>query len=57
MFVKFEDVHGHEVWVNRERVNWIKEFTQDNTTISFGGEETVSVKIPPTQVVRILNQQ
>jgi hypothetical protein len=56
MFVKFEDVYGKEVWVNRERINWVKEYTQQNTVISFGEENTVSVKVPPAQVVEVLNR-
>jgi hypothetical protein len=54
MFVKFEDVYGHEVWIQRERVNYIKEFTQQNTLINFGEENTVSVKLTPAQIVQIL---
>lgn len=57
MFVKFQDVYGKEVWIQRERVNFIKEFTQENTFINFGEENTVSVKLTPAQIVQILNSQ
>ena len=57
MFVKFQDVYGKEVWIQRERVNFIKEFTQENTLINFGEENTVSVKLTPAQTVQILNSQ
>ena len=57
MFVKFEDVYGHEVWIQCDRVNYIKEFTEQNTLINFGEENSVSVKLSPAQTVQILNSQ
>jgi hypothetical protein len=56
MFVKFEDVYGKEVWVNRERINWVKEYRRQNTVISFDEDNTVSVKVPPAQVVEVLSR-
>ena len=38
--VLFEDVNGLEVFVNPERVIWVREYGDRNTVISCGGEDT-----------------
>jgi hypothetical protein len=52
-FVKFEEVHGKEMYVNFDRVNYISE-SGDRTVIHFDGEQSVTVQLTPAQVMTIL---
>jgi hypothetical protein len=53
-FVLFEDVLGKEVFVNPERVVWVREYGNHNTEISCGNEEKFSVRLSPAQAVAAL---
>ena len=50
----FEDVHGKEVFVNPKRVIWVREYGDQNTEISCGGEDKFSVRPSPAQAVAAL---
>ena len=52
--VLFEDVHGLEVFVNPERVIWVREYGDRNTVISCGGEDKFMVRLTPAQAVAAL---
>ena len=51
----FEDVDGLEVFVNPERVIWVREYGQE-TIISCGGEDKVTVRLTPAQAVAALGK-
>jgi hypothetical protein len=53
-FVMFEDVDGMEVYVNPERVIWVKEYPNQTTVISCGREDKFSVRLAPAQAVAAL---
>jgi len=50
----FEDVDGMEVYVNPERVIWVREKNHENTIISCGHEDTIMVRLSPAQAVAVL---
>ena len=50
----FEDVNGHEVYVNPKRVIWIREQGDQNTVVSCGGEDKFTVRLSPAQAVAAL---
>jgi len=50
----FEDVHGKEVYVNPNRVIWVREYGDQNTEISCGAEDKFSVRLSPAQAVAAL---
>ena len=52
--VKFPDVNGHDMYVNAERVTYITPYSDKVTTIHFGAEHSVSVKLELAQVVSLL---
>ena len=52
--VLFEDVNGQEVFVNPKRVIWVREYGDQNTVISCGGEDKFTVRLTPTQAVAAL---
>ncbi|WP_419683751.1 hypothetical protein ACN22W_09420 [Burkholderia theae] len=43
-FVHFEDVNGNAVYVNPERVTFVREAQSDETQIFFGAEHALRVK-------------
>jgi hypothetical protein len=55
-FVMFEDVNGLEVFVNPERVIWVREYSDQNTVISCGGQDTFRVRLSPSQAVAALGK-
>ena len=55
-FVMFEDVNGLEVFVNPERVIWVREYADQNTVISCGEQDTFRVRLTPSQAVAALGK-
>ncbi len=55
-FVMFEDVDGMEVFVNPERVIWVREYARENTIISCGAEDKFTVRLTPAQAVAALGK-
>lgn len=55
-FVMFEDVDGLEVFVNPERVIWIKECPNHTTVISCGHEDKFTVRLAPAHAVAALGK-
>lgn len=55
-FVMFEDVNGLEVFVNPERVIWVREYGDQNTVISCGDQDTFRVRLTPGQAVAVLGK-
>ena len=53
-FVLFEDVHGQEVYVNPERVVWVRELGDKRTVISCGQDHIFTVRLSPAQAVAAL---
>jgi hypothetical protein len=53
-FVMFEDVDGMEVFVNPERVIWVREYPGEITVISCGHEDRFKVRLSPAQAVAAL---
>ncbi len=53
-FVMFEDVDGMEVFVNPERVIWVREYPGEITVISCGHEDRFRVRLSPAQTVAAL---
>ena len=53
-FVMFEDVDGLEVFVNPEKVIWVREYGRENTVISCGHEDKFTVRLAPAQAVAVL---
>jgi len=53
-FVMFEDVDGLEVFVNPEKVIWVREYGHENTVISCGHEDKFTVRLAPAQAVAVL---
>lgn len=55
-FVMFEDTDGMEVFVNPERVIWVREYPGQITVISCGHEDRFSVRLSPAQTVAALGK-
>jgi len=55
-FVMFEDVDGMEVFVNPERVIWVREYPGETTIISCGHEDKFAVRLAPAQAVAALGK-
>lgn len=53
-FVMFEDVQGQEIFVNPERVIWVRELGDQRTIISCGRDDTFTVRLSPAQAVATL---
>lgn len=53
-FVLLEDVQGHEIYINPERVIWVRELPDRRTIISCGHDDTVTVRLSPAQAVAAL---
>ena len=53
-FVMFEDVNGLEVFVNPERVIWVREYPGEITVISCGDDDKFKVRLSPAQTVAAL---
>jgi hypothetical protein len=52
----FEDVDGMEVFVNPDRVIWIREYPNQTTVISCGHEDKFAVRLAPAQAVAALGK-
>ena len=55
-FVMFEDVDGMEVFVNPEKVIWVREYPGEITVISCGHEDKFNVRLSPAQAVAALGR-
>ena len=55
-FVTFEDVNGMEVFVNPERVIWVREYADQNTVISCGDQDIFRVRLTPAQAIATLGK-
>jgi len=55
-FVMFEDADGLEVFVNPERVIWIREYSKQMTEISCGHEDKFTVRLAPAHAVAALGR-
>ena len=56
-FVMFEDVDGMEVYVNPERVIWIREYPNKTTVISCGHDDKFAVRLAPAHAVAVLGMK
>ena len=56
-FVMFENVDGMEVFVNPERVIWVREYPGEITVISCGQEDKFAVRLRPAQTVAALGMK
>lgn len=56
-FVMFEDVDGMEVFVNPDRVIWVREHPGKVTVISCGRDDTFAVRLAPAQAVAALGKR
>ena len=54
--VMFEDVDGMEVFVNPERVVWVREYPNQTTVISCGHEDKFAVRLAPSLAVAALGK-
>ncbi len=54
--VLFEDVDGMEVYVNPERVIWVREYPTGTTVISCGHDDKFAVRLAPAQAVAALGK-
>ncbi len=54
-FVMFEDVNGMEVFVNPDRVIWVREHG-GTTVISCGNEDKFAVRLAPAHAVAALGK-
>ena len=52
----FEDVNGLEIYVNPERVIWVREYPNQTTVISCGDEDKFAVRLSPGQTVAALGK-
>jgi hypothetical protein len=52
----FEDVDGMEVFVNPEKVIWVREYPGEITVISCGHEDKFNVRLSPAQAVAALGR-
>jgi hypothetical protein len=55
-FVLFENVDGMEVFVNPERVIWVREYPGQITVISCGDDDKFAVRLSPAQTVAALGK-
>jgi len=55
-FVMFEDVDGLEVFVNPERVVWVREYPNQITVISCGHDDKFAVRLAPAHAVAALGK-
>jgi hypothetical protein len=55
-FVMFEDVDGMEVFVNPERVIWVREYPNQITVISCGHDDKFAVRLAPAHAVAALGK-
>ena len=55
-FVMFENVDGMEVFVNPERVIWVREYPGQITVISCGDDDKFAVRLSPAQTVAALGK-
>ena len=55
-FVMFEDVDGLEVFVNPEKVIWVREYPNQITVISCGHEDKFAVRLAPAHAVAALGK-
>jgi hypothetical protein len=55
-FVMFEDVDGMEVYVNPERVIWVREHPNQTTVISCGHDDKIVVRLHPAQALAVLGR-
>lgn len=55
-FVMFEDVDGMEVYVNPERVIWVREYPNHTTVISCGHDDKFAVRLAPSHAVAALGK-
>lgn len=55
-FVMFEDVDGMEIFVNPERVMWVREYPNQTTVISCGQEDKFTVRLAPAHAVAALGR-
>lgn len=55
-FVMFEDADGLEVYVNPEKVIWIREYPGQITVISCGDDHKFTVRLSPAQTVAALGR-
>jgi hypothetical protein len=56
-FVMFEDVDGMEVFVNPDRVIWVREYPNKTTVISCGHDDKFAVRLAPAQAVAVLGRK
>ena len=52
----FEDADGLEVFVNPERVVWVRELNNQTTVISCGHEDHFTVRLAPAHAVAALGR-
>jgi hypothetical protein len=52
--VRFTDSYNAEVYVNPDLVTFIRQFSNDTTTVNFGEEHTVTVKMQVGEVASAL---
>lgn len=55
-FVMFEDVDGMEVFVNPDRVIWVREYPDQTTVISCGHDDKFKVRLAPAHAVAALGK-
>jgi hypothetical protein len=55
-FVMFEDVDGMEVFVNPEKVIWVREYSNGTTMISCGRDDRFAVRLAPGHAVAMLGR-
>jgi len=55
-FVMFEDADGMEVFVNPDRVMWVREYPNHTTVISCGHEDKFTVRLAPAHAVAALGK-
>ncbi len=56
-FVMFEDADGLEVFVNPEKVIWVRELRNQTTVISCGHEDKFTVRLAPAHAVAALGKK
>ena len=54
ILAKFTDAYKADVYVDPERVTFIQQSSSDTTTINFGEEHSVTVKMPVGAVASAL---
>jgi hypothetical protein len=50
----FENVDGMEVFVNPQRVVWVREYPGNVTVISCGHEDKFAIRLSPSQAIAAL---